>query len=88
MKTEFRTSFEKDLKKILDQKLLIKIKEIIEEIETVTTLGDIKNIKKLKGEDNFYRIRIGEYRIGIKVTDDTITLVRLLHRREIYRFFP
>ncbi len=81
MKTEFRKSFEKDLKKILDQKLLIKIKEIIEEIETVTTLGDIKNIKKLKGEDNFYRIRI-------KVTDDTVTLVRLLHRREIYRFFP
>ena len=88
MKTQFRKSFEKDLKKILDKKLLIKIKEVIEEIENVTTLGEIKNLKKLKGEENFYRIRIGEYRIGIKVNDDTITLIRLLHRREIYRFFP
>ncbi|MDJ0844187.1 type II toxin-antitoxin system RelE family toxin [Crocosphaera sp.] len=88
MKTQFRKSFEKDLKKILDKKLLIKIKEIIQEIETVTTLGEIKNLKKIKGEANFYRIRIGEYRIGIKVNEDTVTFVRLLHRREIYRFFP
>ncbi|MEA5534928.1 type II toxin-antitoxin system RelE family toxin [Crocosphaera sp. XPORK-15E] len=88
MKTQFRKSFEKDLKKIFDQKLLIKIKKVIEEIETVTILGEIKNIKKLKGEDYFYRIRVGEYRLGIKVNDDTVTCVRILHRREIYRFFP
>ena len=88
MKTQFRKSFEKDLKKILDQKLLIQIKKVIEDIETVTTLGEIKNLKKLKGKGDFYRIRIGEYRIGIKVHDDTIIFVRLLHRREMYRFFP
>lgn len=88
MKTQFRKSLEKDLKKILDKKLLVKVREVVENIETVTTLAEIKNLKKLKGEDNFYRIRIGEYRLGIKVNGDTVTFMRLLHRREIYRFFP
>ncbi|WP_201279130.1 type II toxin-antitoxin system RelE/ParE family toxin [Leptolyngbya iicbica] len=43
---------------------------------------------KLKGYQAFYRIRIGNYRIGLKVTDQEVIFVRLLHRREIYRFFP
>ncbi|MBP1468695.1 type II toxin-antitoxin system RelE/ParE family toxin [Candidatus Chloroploca sp. M-50] len=39
-------------------------------------------------EDPYYRIRIGDYRLGLFVEDDTITVVRFLHRRDIYRYFP
>lgn len=46
------------------------------------------NLKKLKGGGNYYRIRVGEYRIGIIVEGDAITFVRCLHRKEIYRYFP
>ena len=35
-----------------------------------------------------YRIRIGEYRLGITQDGDAIILRRLLHRSEIYRNFP
>ena len=42
MKTKFRKSFEKDLKNILAKKILIKIKEVIEEIEKIRIWNEIK----------------------------------------------
>ena len=47
------------------------------------------NIKKLKCSNTAYRIRVGNYRIGLFIiTNDTIQFSRVLHRREIYRHFP
>ncbi len=37
---------------------------------------------------NFYRIQVGAYRLGFVLEENTIVLVRFLHRKEIYRFFP
>ena len=88
MKVEFRKSFEKDLNKIKDTKLLKKIKSVIEEIEKADNLQQISQIKSLKGENNYYRIRIGNYRIGIYADQNIIRFVRFLHRREIYQNFP
>jgi len=51
-------------------------------------LSEVNNIKKLKGEDNAYRVRVGEYRVGFTLVDNTITFTRVLHRREFYRYFP
>nr|WP_293145269.1 type II toxin-antitoxin system RelE/ParE family toxin [Okeania sp. SIO3I5] len=42
-------------------------------------------MKKFKGEAEYYRIRVGDYRLGIKVNDGVVFLVRILHRKEIYR---
>jgi mRNA interferase RelE/StbE len=88
MKVEFRKSFEKDLKIIKETKLLKKIKSIIEEIEKADNLQQINQIKSLKGEINYYRIRVGDYRIGIYANQDIVRFVRFLHRREIYKNFP
>ena len=74
--------------KIIDADLLTKIKEIIAEVEKAEKLTEVRNIKKLKGEENYYRIRVGDYRLGIKVNDGVVSFVRLLHRKEIYRYFP
>jgi mRNA interferase RelE/StbE len=49
---------------------------------------DIANLKQLKAEGRYYRIRTGDCRIGITIEDDLVTFVRVLHRKEIYRFFP
>ena len=88
MKVEFRKSFEKDLLKILDAKMSERIQEIIEQVEGAENLSGVSNVKKLKGETDYYRIRVGDYRIGIKVKDDLVSFVRILHRKEIYRYFP
>ncbi len=81
-------TFEKDLRKIkskpLDQKVALLIREII----TAESLTEIRNLKQLKGSDIHYRIRLGDYRVGLIVSGKTLILVRILHRKEIYRFFP
>jgi mRNA interferase RelE/StbE len=83
VKTEFRSSFQKDLANIKDKQVLQKIKAVIEAVEAAQTLTEIANLKKLKVKGNFYRIRI-----GVKFTQDTITFVRVLSRKDIYKYFP
>ncbi len=89
MNIEFRKSFAKDLKKKEHEKtLLSQVQETIQEVDDSDSLTEITNIKKLKAEGNYYRIRLGDYRIGLSVEDNTVCFVRLLHRKDIYRYFP
>jgi mRNA interferase RelE/StbE len=88
MNVEFRKSFEKDLRKIRDENLLQRIQAVIEEVEKSENLGDVNSIKKLKADGDYYRIRIGDYRIGLTISDDAIVFVRALQRKDIYRYFP
>ena len=46
-----------------------------------------RGVKKLKGEDDLYRLRVGDYRVIYQV-QDRVLLVLVLgigHRRDIYR---
>jgi len=46
-----------------------------------------QGVQKMSGEENFYRVRVGEYRI-IYAIDDLVLIVVVVkvgHRREIYR---
>lgn len=88
MKVGFRKSFEKDLSKIRDQDLLLRVKAVIEEVENADDLLNVSNIKRLKADGDYYRIRIGNYRVGLTQDEGMITFVRILHRKEMYRYFP
>ena len=57
-------------------------------LENINSLDEILDIKAMKGYPNRYRICIGNYRLGIEVNGDLIELMRVLHRREFYRYFP
>lgn len=88
MKTDFRKSFAKDLKKIKDKSLLTKIKAVIESVEAAENPSKIVNLKKLKAKGSYYRICVGDYRMGLMLNADTFIFIRCLHRQEIYKFFP
>jgi mRNA interferase RelE/StbE len=88
VKVEFRRTFEKDLKKINDKSLLVKIKSTVNSVEDAASLDDVANLKKLKGNEGYFRIRIGDYRLGLFLEGETILFVRVIHRREFYRYFP
>jgi mRNA interferase RelE/StbE len=88
MKTAFRKSFVRDLKKIRDQDLRGRIQQVIEAVEAAPDLSALSALKKLAGTDDHYRIRIGDYRIGIVVDGDTVEFVRCLPRKDLYRYFP
>lgn len=88
MDIRFEKSFAKDLKSLKNKTLLDRVKSIIEEIKNVESIIEINNLRKLKGYDGFYRIKFGDYRIGIEFIDNEIIFTRFLHRKDIYRFFP
>ncbi|HNZ27049.1 MAG TPA: type II toxin-antitoxin system mRNA interferase toxin, RelE/StbE family [Spirochaetota bacterium] len=90
MNIDYKTSFLKDLKKIDSKSIKLKVKNSIENIENSKNLQDINNIKKMQGKNNkdFYRIKIDNYRIGIKIENDLVIFVRIKHRRDIYKYFP
>ena len=64
MKVEFKTSFLSDLRKIQNEKVVFLVKEIIDELLLSNDLRKIKNLKKLAGSDNAFRIRVRQYRVG------------------------
>lgn len=88
MKTLYEKSFGRDLKKIKDKRLLKQAQKIIAQVESAASLTDLQNVKKLEGCTTYYRIRAGEYRIGIEVLEEQVIFVRFLNRKDIYRYFP
>ena len=88
MKAEFLRQFYKDLNKITLQSTLDDILTAIKNVEEAISVRDIKNFKKLKGYKNVYRIKVGDYRIGIFFENDIIEFARVVHRKDIYRVFP
>lgn len=89
MKTAFKESFARDLKRLKDKTVFEQVKAAIEQVEQAATLQEVSRLKRLVGSGgNYYRIRIGDYRVGLIVDSEVVIFVRCLNRKEIYRFFP
>lgn len=65
-----------------------RVAEVIRQIEQADALLDVTSLEKLKGGGEYYRIRIGNYRLGLKLENNTVGFVRFLNRKDIYRYFP
>ena len=88
MNVSFDKSFYKRLVKIKDKTILEKLKHIILQVEEANDVQQIPNIKKMKGFKTFYRIRVGDYRVGIELKKDTIWFITIANRKDIYKRFP
>lgn len=88
MQVEFRPLFVRDLRAFKDRKLRQRIEAVIIEVEAANSLAELRNIKVIQGSPNFYRLKVGDYRLGIYLQEDVVAFVRVLHRKEIYRYFP
>jgi mRNA interferase RelE/StbE len=88
VRASFRKSFLRDLKKVGDRRVLAQVEGAILAVEAAGGLGDLSEIKKMSGGEGYYRLRVGDYRLGLAVEGDSVAFVRVLHRKEIYRHFP
>lgn len=88
MNLAFTKSFARDLRQIREAPILKRLQEVIQEIEAAISIQDLQHLKKLSSESNHYRLRLGEFRLGLVIEADTVTMVRILHRKDIYRYFP
>ncbi len=81
MKINIRKSAIKDLKKIsLNDRQKIHSKILI-----LSKFPNISNIKKLTNFEPAYRLRVGNYRILFDVSETTIEIGRVLHRKDSYK---
>ncbi len=67
----------------------MKVEQLVfKDVITFNALSEIHNLKKLTGYQLYYRIKIGDYRIGLKFENQLLVFERVLHRKDIYNFFP
>ena len=59
------------------------------EILSINPLSDILRLRKIRGKDNHYRVRVGDYRIIYSPQADTIIVrvIKIGHRKDIYRYY-
>jgi mRNA interferase RelE/StbE len=88
LKVDFRKSFLRDLKRVKETTIRKQARETIQSVEQAQSLQEISDLKKLKYGDRYYRIRIGDYRLGLALEYDTLVFVRFLHRKDLYKYFP
>ena len=62
-------------------------RRVIAKAETLADDPRPPDAKKLKGSEDTYRVRAGDYRIIYRVEDDclVVLVIRVGHRREVYR---
>ena len=88
MKVEYRKTFLKELA-LLPSSIRKNIEAFVfDELPKMESLSQSGKIEKMKGYNSFYKIRFGNYRIGIRAENKTIILERVLHRKDIYKYFP
>lgn len=88
MNYEFEKAFVKDFRKLKNKELASSIHEVIKQVSEASSPNQIINLKKLSGYKSAFRIRIGDYRIGVIIEKNTVTFVAFAHRKEIYNQFP
>ena len=80
---KWKQSAQRELKK-LGKDIILKI---LDRVQSLAENPHPGGSRKLKGSEHTYRIRVGEYRVvyTIRNTVLTIEIIRVGHRREIYR---
>ncbi len=79
MKLELTRVAIKDLDR-LEQKTRDKVKE-----ELYKLRDNKAKFKKIKGQEQTGRLRVGEYRVIFEISGETIYIKTVKHRREVYR---
>jgi mRNA interferase RelE/StbE len=70
----------RDLPKSVQLKLVPKIDSLADEPRP-------RGVKKLEGEEELYRIRVGDYRVIYQVQDKAliVLVIKIADRKEVYR---
>lgn len=88
MKVTYRKKFLKELAK-LPTSVREKVEAFVFEEALQLDMESILNkIELMKGYKGYFKMRFGKYRVGIQIEGDGIIFERILHRKDIYRYFP
>ena len=89
MKVESSSRFIRDIRRISAPALARRVNQKIAEIEAAASIRDVSNVRRLNTPRGMhYRVRIGDYRLGITLDGEVAILVAFGPRDDIYRTFP
>jgi len=89
MNFETSKQFDKMVFKIKDQPVKTRLKKIIEKVAQAKNLDEIPNITPIVGHPNYYRIKFGDFRVGISLEENTVWFLFFGKRDEhTYKKFP
>lgn len=79
----FARSARKELE-IIDNNLVLRL---LRKIESLAANPRPPGCEKLKGEENLWRVRVGDYRIIYSISDNKhlIDIILIRHRKDAYR---
>jgi mRNA interferase RelE/StbE len=85
----FKKTFLKDLAEVPGVYRSKIEKMVFEDIPALQHITDKLDIKKIQGYESYYRIRIGNYRVGCEIlAGNKIIFYRVKNRKDIYKVFP
>ena len=88
MKVIYQECLKKDIKKIKNKKVLTSLKNLFLKLEESENLFEVPNVRKMTGYSRAYRIRQGDYRLGIYYSDNIVIVMHFDTRDNIYKIFP
>jgi mRNA interferase RelE/StbE len=80
-KIEYKSSVDRDLRR-LDRQVASRI---IDKVEEVLSAADLRPIPLSGPFEGLYKLRVGDYRVIYALVAERVLVVRIAHRREIYR---
>jgi mRNA interferase RelE/StbE len=88
MEVDFTKNFLKIIENLKNEELLQKIQDTIDNVIAANSIVEVSNIKKLSGHKVYYRIKVGDYRIGLEKIENQMRFLTFQHRKDIYKKFP
>lgn len=72
--------------------VVLAVDKMIAALESADSLElsgvDYKKMEGQKRGEHYYRIRLGEWRVGIEYIRPKVVVLRILSRGEVYKYFP
>lgn len=83
----YRIELKPSAAKSLDRLPVDLQKRIVRALETLAGNPRPPGVVKMAGDDNLWRVRVGDFRIVYEIHDDVllVLVLRIGHRREVYR---
>lgn len=85
---EIDESFKKDFLSLKNNEIEKRIIQKLNQLEKAKSLNELSNLKKMKWFDNFFRLRVWDYRIWFEFDWNKVILLRVRSRKDIYNIFP
>ena len=87
---KYRIEVKRSAAKVLKKMAKLDKRRIVEKINSLAEELPNPETTKMKGDNPFHRIRVGDYRVVYEIQNEVlvILIVKVGHRKDIYRNLP